>query len=1475
MLNRETRAALVVMVLVASSLSIGVLARSNGIEGYSQGCGPCHDRPVPTGVTVDVVGIPPTYTPSQTYTITITANGGPAGTSGGFDMNVTAGTLAPATGETNVEIEPVTGEAIHISQNGRSWRVDWTAPAPGTGDVTIYIAALCGNGAGGANNDDWEAVQFISSEAAGANVPPSISITSPTGASDWTGGSVHDVAFTASDVEDPAGSLLVWLNYSVTGAAPWTIIPGAQGIAGDSSPFTWTLPFEDSATVAINATVKDTGLLEGYDEALIPIIDSTPPTVLSILPLDLEPSAPVTTTVEATFDEGMDMASVESAFELRDTVTWTLVPGTFSWVADTVVFTPSAPLNPGTDYQANITTTAGDDSDPGNPIASQYEWTFTTEVVNTPPSIAISTPAGGESWSGGSVHDITFTASDFEDAQANLLVWLNYSTTGGAPWTQIPGAQSIAGDVSPFGWTLPIVDSTTVAIDATIADTGGLSSGTVSALFEIDSTPPGVTSTTPLDLEVNVLVTTTIEATFDEGMDTASVETAFELRDTATWTLVPGTFSWLMDAVVFNPTSVLSSGTQYQANITTVAQDDSDPGNPIVSQYEWTFTTEILNTPPSIVVSTPAGGESWSGGTLHDIVFTASDGEDPQASLLVWLNYSTTGGAPWTPIAGAQATAGDTSPFGWIVPLVDSTTVVVNASIVDTGSLSTWTASGMFEIDSTPPSILSTSPLDGASGVPLGANMMATWSESMDTGPTDGSFTLSDNLTWTPQSGAISWAGDTSVFNPDVNLNMNEWYTANFTTAAADDSDPGNALLVTYSWSFQTAGFVDNNPPSIGNVLVDPTPQEVFFAVNISANVTDDVEVGLVTIQIVDPLAGSSTTPMMQDAVSLRYYLEQPYSIVGTYDFNITATDTSNNINWSVGQFVMQDTTPPGIAHVPIANEFEGIPIDITATVTDNYAMNPIDPVWLNYIDVLGSTFNITMNPVGGDDYAQQIPAQPSPGTVSYFVWAIDNEGNVAMTPTYIITIWAVDAEPPEILSVLAVPSPQEVFNSVNITATITDPFGVDSAAVEITWPDLSITNQTLAPAPGDVYFLEQAYDMVGTYTFIVWTNDTNDFWNSTSGGFVIQDSAPPLIAHTPVTSVLTGVPIDIPATVTDNYQLTDVRIGYVDVNLNAFNISMNWIAGDSYSYQIPAQAMPGVVTYFIWAVDSSGNPAMTAQYDITVSSPPDNEPPVADAGPDQLNNSEESAIGFNGTGSTDNVGITSYVWTFNYGPNVIELEGATPIFTFTDIGEYTVTLNVTDAAGLYDTDTMLVSVLDTTPPEILAVSPTDGATGISTETDYVIVFSEAMDTAVTQQAISIQDVTIQSYQWSSGNTRLVLTLAGLEEDEEYAVVISGATDVAGNALPAESFAFTTMEVPSPPPSISLEQDWWWIVLIIILIVIILMLALRRARPGAGEPILYEPFEPEPSMEPEETSETVTEDAPEELDMPPEQAENE
>jgi len=102
-----------------------------------------------------------------------------------------------------------------------------------------------------------------------------------------------------------------------------------------------------------------------------------------------------------------------------------------------------------------------------------------------------------------------------------------------------------------------------------------------------------------------------------------------------------------------------------------------------------------------------------------------------------------------------------------------------------------------------------------------------------------------------------------------------------------------------------------------------------------------------------------------------------------------------------------------------------------------------------------------------------------------------------------------------------------------------------------------------------------------------------------------------------------------------------------------------------------------------------------TACYDLTDF--PDLTVPVANAG-DDLSANEDTIVSFDGTGSMDNVGITSYTWSFiDVTPK--ELLGTNPEYNFTQPGVYLITLNVTDASGNWDTDTINVTIVDATPP--------------------------------------------------------------------------------------------------------------------------------------------------------------------------------
>jgi hypothetical protein len=97
-----------------------------------------------------------------------------------------------------------------------------------------------------------------------------------------------------------------------------------------------------------------------------------------------------------------------------------------------------------------------------------------------------------------------------------------------------------------------------------------------------------------------------------------------------------------------------------------------------------------------------------------------------------------------------------------------------------------------------------------------------------------------------------------------------------------------------------------------------------------------------------------------------------------------------------------------------------------------------------------------------------------------------------------------------------------------------------------------------------------------------------------------------------------------------------------------------------------------------------------------TVQAEPDLEPPEADAGPDMLVDFVTAAR-FDGGNSTDDTGVDRYVWTFVHDGEEVTLWGVVAYFPFTVHGEYEVTLNVTDGAGNWDTDTVLVTVI--TPP--------------------------------------------------------------------------------------------------------------------------------------------------------------------------------
>jgi hypothetical protein len=92
---------------------------------------------------------------------------------------------------------------------------------------------------------------------------------------------------------------------------------------------------------------------------------------------------------------------------------------------------------------------------------------------------------------------------------------------------------------------------------------------------------------------------------------------------------------------------------------------------------------------------------------------------------------------------------------------------------------------------------------------------------------------------------------------------------------------------------------------------------------------------------------------------------------------------------------------------------------------------------------------------------------------------------------------------PPQISSIVLTNSTPKDTNPPycweNITVTVTDDVGVSQVRINITYPDLHTENISMINAGGGVYYYNTTFTGVGTYSYLIWANDTTNV-SKTSG---------------------------------------------------------------------------------------------------------------------------------------------------------------------------------------------------------------------------------------------------------------------------------------------------------------------------------------------------------------------------------------
>jgi plastocyanin len=191
---------------------------------------------------------------------------------------------------------------------------------------------------------------------------------------------------------------------------------------------------------------------------------------------------------------------------------------------------------------------------------------------------------------------------------------------------------------------------------------------------------------------------------------------------------------------------------------------------------------------------------------------------------------------------------------------------------------------------------------------------------------------------------------------------------------------------------------------------------------------------------------------------------------------------------------------------------------------------------------------------------------------------------------------------------------------------------------------------------------------------------------------------------------------------------------------------------------------------------------------------------PIADAGAD-VEIKPGDTVTFNASGSTDNLGIANYSWSFDDGTRAsVRLYGLSAQYRFDVEGSYEVALTILDLAGNSDTDSMKVTVKKVVVverPRVTATDPAPGAVDVPLNSSLTITFSMSMDRASVLTVFDMEPKLLFDINWTENNTVFRLDFrSDFDYGTTYNITIGNAKAANGQFLEDAPyvFNFTTVE---------------------------------------------------------------------------------
>jgi len=492
----------------------------------------------------------------------------------------------------------------------------------------------------------------------------------------------------------------------------------------------------------------------------------------------------------------------------------------------------------------------------------------------TVPTVVSTIPANGAT----GVLVNTPISATFSMAMSPSSITASTFTVTGPGGTAVAGAVSYSGSTATFTPTAALAFGTTYTgmITTGVTDLGGtpLTSNYVWTFTTI-TPPPVVIATTPVNSATGVPITLALSATFNEAMQCASLKTpatTFVVTGPG-GTAVAGSVNCAGAVATFTPMADLALNTVYTATITTGALDLA--GTPLGANYVWTFRTVPASTPLSVISTVPA---NLATSVPINQILSATFSVAVMPATIDAATFTLTGPGT-TPVTGvvSYVAAGSIATFSPSANLVPNTvyTATITTGATDLAGVAlaqnyVWKFTTAAAGNSTPPRVISTIPLNAATGVPLNQIVSATFSMAMNPATINSTtFTLMGSGT-TAVSGLVAYAavGNTLTFTPAANLTPGTLYTATVTTGAQNLAGVG--LAGSYVWTFTTGTATSTGTPEIVSTVPANLATGVPLNQAISATFSEAMNaltISTATFQVTGPGGTAVVGTVSYDAV--------------------------------------------------------------------------------------------------------------------------------------------------------------------------------------------------------------------------------------------------------------------------------------------------------------------------------------------------------------------------------------------------------------------------------------------------------------------------------------------------------------------------------------------------------------------------------------------------------------------------------